>query len=112
MAHFDEGIDNGAAVLHAVVYTAGFGFGGGANDVLESLAKDVDCAVDARGVGEPAEVVMGGDATASSGMDKVGSIRTYLQDHVASVVADGGVGMCVEIVHEHIGFGHGVSGGL
>ena len=28
------------------------------------------------------------------------------------MVADGGVGICVEIVHEHIGFGHGVGGGL
>ena len=88
------------------------GFGGGADNILESLAKDVDCAVDARGVREPAEVVIGGNAAASSGMDEVGGIRTYLQDHVASVVADGGVGICVEIVHEHISFVHGVSGGL
>ena len=112
VAHFGEGIENGAAVSRAGVYTAGFGFGGGADNVLESLAKDVVCAVVARGVGEPSEVVMGGDATASSGLYEVGGIRTYLQDHVASVVADGGGGICVEIVHEHIGFGHGVGGGM
>ena len=71
VAHFGEGIENGTAVSHAGVYTAGFGFGGGANDVLESLAKDVDCIVDVRGVGDPSKVVMGGDATASSGLDDV-----------------------------------------
>ena len=96
----------------APVYTPPVSADCGADNVLESLAKEVDCAVDARGVGEPYEVVMGGDATASSGLYEVGGIRTYLQDHVASVVTDGGVGICVEIVHEHIGFGHGVGGGL
>ena len=36
-------------------------------------------------------------------MNEVGGISDCLQDHVAGLVADGGVGVHVEVVHEHVG---------
>ena len=44
--------------------------------------------------------------------NKISGIAVNTEDHVAGVEADVGVGVSVEIVHEALGFLHGLLGGL
>ena len=62
------------------------------------MEKDVDGSVDAVRVINPSEVVMDGDAAVRFGLHKVSSVRKDLEYHVSGVEANGGVGICVEVV--------------
>ena len=64
--------------------------------------------VDAFRVVNPSEEVMGGDATARFGLYEVSGIVRDIEDHVAGVEANDGVGICVEVVHEPVCLFHGV----
>ena len=110
MPHFLKDGYDGADVSTARVKSPCLGFCGGSNYVLERLAKDVDGSVDAVRLINPSEVIMDGDAAASFGLQKVISFRRDRDDHVAGVEANGGVGVCVEVVHETVGLFHGFYG--
>ena len=92
----------------ARVNSSCIGFCGVSNYVLESLSKDVKGSVDAVRVINPYEVVMDGDSAARFGLHKVSGVGRDLDDHVTGVEANDGVGICVEVVHDPVGFFHGV----
>ena len=50
--------------------------------------------------------------TSSIWSNKISGITVNVEDHVAGVEADVGVGVGVDIVHEALGFLHGLLGGL
>ncbi len=54
--------------------------------------------------GEGAEEENTANATTCLGFGEVGSIRVDIKDHVGGIVADGSVGVCVEIVEELFDF--------
>ena len=112
MPHFFECSYDGAAVSTACVDSSCLGFCGGSDYILERLAKDVDGSIYAVRVIDPSEVVMDGDAAASFGLHEVSGVGRDLEDHVAGVEANDGVGVCVEVVHEPVGLIHGVRGGF
>ena len=105
--------EDGAGVFAAHEYSASFGFSGRGDDVLDGLAKDVDRAVDAVAVG-PAEMVVGGCSASGLWLDEVCSVAGRLQDHVAGVIADDGIGKGGQVLHQHRGAvdGRGCWGGL
>ena len=94
---------DGTGVLASHVYAACFGFGGGRYDVFDGLAEHVDGAVGTVAV-LPSKVVMSGGATSCAWLDEVGCVRGHLEDHVAGVVADHGVWISMEVLHEHVRF--------
>ena len=110
MPHFLEGCYDGAAVLTARVNFPCIGFCGRSDYVLDRLVKDVYGSVDVVRVINPSEVVMDGDAAASFGLHEVSGVGIYLEDHVAGVEENDGVGVCVEVVHDPVGLFHGVYG--
>ena len=76
--------------------TAGFGFGCGGDDIFEGLAEDVDDAVEFGSLAWRAfvaEVENAGGAASGFGEDEVGGIGFNVEDHVAGVVADFGLGV-------------------
>ena len=99
MPNFLEGSYDGAAVLTARLNSSCIVFCGRSDDVLERLVKDVDGSVDTVRVINPSKVVMDGDAAAGFGLHEVSGVRRDLEDHVAGVEANGGVGVCVEVFH-------------
>ena len=110
MSHFLKGSYDGAAVSTTCVNSSYLGLCGGSDYTLERLAKDVDGSVDAVRVINPTEVVMDGNAAASFGFHEVIGVRRDLDDHIAGVEANGGVGICVEVVHGPVCLLHGVCG--
>ena len=72
------------------------------------MAKEVDGSVDAVRVINPYDVVMYSDAAARFGLQKVSGVGRDLNDRVAGVEENSGVGICVEVVHESVGIFHGV----
>ena len=110
MSHFLEGGYDGADVSTACVNSSCLGFCGRSDYILELLAKDIDASVDAVRVINPSEVVMDGDAAASFGLHKVGGVGRDIEDHVAGVEVNDGVGICVEVFHEPFCLFHGVCG--
>ena len=110
MPHFLKGSYDGAAVLTARVNSSYLGFCGGSDYVLERLAKDVNGSVDVVRVINPSEVVIDGDAAENFGLYEVSSVRRYLEDNVASMEVNNGVGICVEVVHEPVCLFHSVCG--
>ena len=55
---------------------------------------------------------MDGNAVASFGLHGVSGVGRDIEDHVAGVEANDGVGICVEVVHELVCIFHGVCGGF
>lgn len=55
---------------------------------------------------------MTGKAEASSWRQKISYVGVYIQDHIASMVADGSSGMGGEIVQEMMSFGQSLCGRL
>ena len=49
-------------------------------------------------------------STACLRLDKVGCVGRDFENHTACVVADDGIGVGVEVVHEHVGLGNCVGG--
>ena len=94
VAEFFKGGKNGAGVLAANINSTGFGFGSGRDDIFDGLAEYVEGAIDTVIVG-PTEVVVGGGTAASFGLDEVGGIGGSFENHVAGMVADDGIGICV-----------------
>ena len=45
---------------------------------------------------------MAGSTTAGIRENKIGGIGTDSENHVAGVIADGGIRMCGEVVEEHV----------
>ena len=83
-----------AGVCGAVVSPGGFRCGGGGQCGFGSLAKEVAGAIDAAVV-VAAEVVVNCCPAAGPGLDEVGSVRGNFEYHVASVIADDGIGVCM-----------------
>ena len=110
MPYFFEGSYDGYAVSDARLNCSCPSFCGGSDNVFERLAKDVDGSVDAVRVINPSEVVMDGNAAVSFGLHEVRGVGRYLEDHVAVVEANDGVGVCVEVVHDPVGLFRGVCG--
>ena len=108
MPNFIEGSYDGSAVLTTRVNSYCFGFCGRSDYILKRLSKDIHGSVDAIRVINPSEMVMYGNAAASFGLHEVRDVGRYLEDHVAGVEANDGVGMCVEVFHEPVGLFHGL----
>ena len=100
MPHLLEGSYDGAAVSTTRVNSYCIGFCGGSDYVLESLEKDVDGSVYEVRVINPSEVVMDSNADAIFGLHEVSGVGRDLEDHVAGLEANDGVGICVELVHD------------
>jgi hypothetical protein len=73
VAEFVEVHKDGAGMFSACVDAAGFSLGCRGDDIFECFAQDVKGSIDAVTV-EPAEVIVGGDATAGFRLDKVGGV--------------------------------------
>ena len=99
---FLEGSYDGSAVFTTRENSSCIGFCGGYDYVLKRSARDVDGSVDAVRVINPSEVVMESDADTRFGLHKVSGVGRDIEDHVAGVEANGGVGICVEVVHEPV----------
>ena len=97
-------------MLTARVNSSCLGFCGGYDYILERLAKDVDRFADTVRIINLSEVLMGGNATASFGLHEVSGVGRDIEDHVAGVEANDGVGIYVEGVHEPVCLFHGVCG--
>ena len=110
MPHFLESGYDGAAVSTAHVISSCLGFCGVSDYVLERFSKDVDRYVDAVRVINPSEVVMHGNAAARFEFHEVSGVGRYLEDHVSGIESNGGVGICVEVVHEPVGLFRAVCG--
>ena len=96
--------------MTARVNSSCLGFCDGSDYVLECLAKDIDGSIDAVRFINPSEVVMDGNAAASFGLYEVSGVGRDIEDHVAGVEANDGVGICVEVFHELVLLLHGVCG--
>jgi hypothetical protein len=92
VAEFFESGLHGASMFATDVYPAGFSFSGGGHNVFESLAKDVNGAVDLVDV-VPAKVVVHCCPAAGPGLDKVGGVRGNFENHVAGMISDDGIGV-------------------
>ena len=110
MPHFLEVSYDGVAVLTARVNSSCIGLCGGYDYVIERSAKDVDGSFDAVRIINLYDVVMDSDAAARFGLHEVSGVGRDLEDHVAGVEANDGVGVCVEVVHEPVCLFHGVCG--
>ena len=77
------------------------------------MTQDVDGSIGSFAV-EPAKVVMCGCTTACFWLDEICGIRRDFEDHIACIVSEDAVWICLEVVHEHGGSGDGVGwwGGL
>ena len=101
MAHFFESGAEGHAVARIVEEAGEFGFGGGGHDVFENTADGMDGAVVGRQSGgrfggirrQGTEEEMAADPAACFGLGEVGGVAADPEDHVAGVVADGGISM-------------------
>ena len=120
VAHFEQcGAEHGG-VFGIVEECAKFGFGGGGHDGVDDGAVDVDGAVDGwrDGVGiwsggcvggEGAEEEIAAGTGAGLGFGEVGCVAVDVEDHVAGMVADGGVRMSGAVVEQ---LGDGARGGF
>jgi len=108
MAHFFQGGDHGNGFLGIKKETASFGFGGrgsdGANSFAEHMNRTVGCGRRRRtsGTRKGSEEKMSSSTAANIGKDKICSIGTNGKNHVTGMIADGGIGVCREIVKKHI----------
>ena len=85
----------------AHVDATSFGFGGRGDDVFDSLAEDIEGAIDSV-ASFPAEVIVGCSSASSSRLDEVGGVGGCFEDHVAGVVSDDCVWVGMKVVHEHV----------
>ena len=88
-----KGSYDGSSVSTARVDSSCLGFCGGSNYILESFAKDVDGSLDAVRSINTSKVVMDGNAAAIFGLHELSGFEKYLEDHVAGMEANGGVGV-------------------
>jgi hypothetical protein len=109
MTEFFEHGSHGAGVFASDLDSASFGLGSGRNNVFDSLAEDVDGTIDTVTL-EPTEVIVDSRSTACLRLDEVGGIGPDFENHIAGVVADDGIGVGVEVVHEHVGLGNCAGG--
>ena len=72
VAKFFEHGEDGAGVASAHVDATSFGFGGRGDDVFDSLAEDIEGAIDSV-ASFPAEVIVGCSSASSSRLDEVES---------------------------------------
>ena len=79
VAHLLEGDNHRLPMDAACVNATGLSFGGGADDVLECLADDVDGVIDTLWVCFPTQVVVDGDSTACFGILVARCITLTLQ---------------------------------
>ena len=97
-------------------YGAGFGFSSRRHDRSDCGAFGVDGTVGCWiGVGRSrrwriAEIEVPSCTAASFGLYEIRGVAIDVEAHVAGMVANCGVGVCVSIVHEHLGLRYGVSG--
>ena len=109
MTHFDESGVHGNSLLSIEKEAASFSFRGRGRNGADGFAKNMDGAVElgilrrASGTtGEISQEKMASSTTAGILENKIGGIGTDSEDHVAGVIADGGIRMCGEIVDEHV----------
>ena len=99
---------------------ANFGFSGRGHDVAEDLAGAVDGTIEAGllvggfgGInGALAEEEVATSAATCFGFGQVRGVAVIVEYHVASMVADGGIGMHGEIIKKHVTGFFGFLGGL
>ena len=108
MAHFFKCRKDGNSCLCIEKQGTGFGFGGGGGNTAECFTKDVDGTI-GLGIGsrgccrrEIGEKKVTSSTTAGVGKNKVSSIRTNGENHVTSVVPDGGIRVSGKVVKEHV----------
>jgi hypothetical protein len=104
VAHFFEGGDHRDSFLGVQEETTGFSFGGRSGNSPNGFAENVNSAVGGRirrgtgGTGKTCQEKVTGGATASIGKNEIGSIGADGENHVASVITDGGIGMRGKVV--------------
>jgi hypothetical protein len=111
VTEFFEGSANRDGVFAANEDTTGFGFGSRSDDVFDRLTEDVESAIYTVAV-LPTEVIVDRCSAARLGLDEIGGVGSDFEQHITCIVADDGIGIIVEIVHEHVGDGDGVGSRL
>jgi len=108
MSHFFKGGDHRDGFLGVEDETACFSFGGRGGNSPNGFAKNVDSAIGCwvrRGAsvtGKAGQEKVTGSAAASVGKNKVGGVGADCENHVAGVIADGGIRMRGEVVKKHV----------
>ena len=100
MTHFDESGTHGNSLLSIENEASSFSFRSRGSKCADSFAENMDGAVElgiqrrAGGTGQISQEKMAGSTTAGIWENKIGGIGTDSEDHVAGVIADGGIRMC------------------
>ena len=101
MTQSNEEVADWNTHLGIVEYTTDFGFGSGGNDVTKSFAFNKNCTIELRqfgGLGRIVEVEIASYATFGTRLNKIGSIRIDMEDHVAGIESDGHVRVSCNVI--------------
>ena len=114
MSKFLEGHPDGAGLLDSQEEAASFGFGSRGHHILDSIAQDVERGIRhglRGGGGVIPQHIPSGSSRASFGEHEIGRVGLNMEHHIAGTITECGIGVIMEVVHEHLRFTISILGG-